>query len=875
MKTMRKRASALIVSAVMAASTLSVMTAGSLPVLAAGSASSINKVLPTAISSDDPDKPQNQTDCTFQCAAKTDKYTEWTDTNGSGPATFLGTDSVKTLQFNFKSEDYVTQMSYYFGCAADKAHGYWWDYKDPETKEAYECHPYAKEFSIVIEVPEYANFADKDGKFQIQNCYTATINEETKKTVEGADITLVSIVANGTEDTSEGEKLPWIPSPPDPNLPKGVENTGGLNYSSIINSNAESYSFTENSADGTATVTAINSLKLDDLNIKLTPGNSSSEEYYEQNAAELFPEITMGKPSEDDIRAKDLPLNSHKFSYSDFNFRPGVNVTSNAKVKSLSVTLKADSEDVNITRIMYGGGMNVNYKSAADTEYAKHLCGVKEDNNAGYWYNDVGPEVLQECTEAGIEWGNGVGEFEPGGGSDLAKQEMGGYLTVTWDVPESVLKDATFKTKDQISFQLWYAEAAGKALEGGLTIVSAALTYEESITFPYTGQASVSNAGSGTMSDPVSIDYADFGMEYEKTADVYAVQFDVTLPNDANQAVIGMGTSVLEKLGITDNWYQSTEYFQGEGEAADSSSALFFWEKTTAGSRPDPNDTEATVAPYKDPTGTKTYTYMWVLSPKVGEGMNNDPDTGTVKRAHNYINAEEEGSHLSMGVYYAGLGMTTSDTFSVDNVTVFYKADDKENSVKGDKFEEVLSVVDSIDVQIGETATLEINVPGCTILSSNSSKASASLDENGKDAIVKGKNVTEDEPVVLTITTPGGQVAEVQVNVLAEVTEESTDTTATTGSSTTTTTSTSSTGTATEPDYKANALYGDVNLDGLVDLADAIKLNKACAGQVELSGQALENADCEYDGDLTAGDALALLQFLVRKISSIGPGADL
>lgn len=877
MKSIRKRTSALIVSAVMAASTLSVLTAESLPVSAftATSASSINKTMPTAVNSDDPDTPANQTECTFQCAAKTDAYTAWTDTSGKGPATFLGSESVKTLQFNFKADAIVTQFSYYFGCAADKSHDYWWDYKDPKTDEAYECHPYATEFSVVIEIPSYANLADKDGKFQIQNCYTATIDEATKKTTSRADITLVSIEANGTTDTSEGERPDWIPTPPDPNLPKAAENTGGLYYSSANYDNG-SYDFQDN-GDGTATITALHSLKMEEdaLGYVLTPGDSCSEEYYAENAEEYG---LSNNPSEADIRNADLPLNSHKFTYDDFNFKPGVNVSQNVKVKSLSVTLQAEDNSTNITRLMYGGGLNVEAKSPADTEYAKAQAGVKDDPNAGYWYNDIGADMLAECEEAGVDWG-----IEVGGGTDLAKQDMGSYITVTWDVPADVVDYVTTKTKDQISFQLWYVEANSEggdseALASGLKIVSAALTYEETITFPYSAQASVKNAGSESVGKPVEVNYSDFGMEYEKTADVYAVQFDVTLPTDANQAVVGAGTSVLEKLGL-DYWYQSDDYFKNDlGNST--SQAMFYWEKTTAGSRPDASDTKTPNAAYKDAVGTKTYTYMWIMPPKVAEGCVSSEDTGAVKPAINNVSTEAEGDHVSFGVYYAGLGENTADTFSIDNVTVYYVADDTNNSAKAYMFEDELIVPDEIDVQVGKSAPLEVNVPGCSFTSSDTTKASAGLSENGKDADVRGKNITDpDDPVIITVTTPGGQVAYVKVNVLAEVTEvpatttESKTTSATTTTKTTTTVSkTTDEGTGTvDTDYAKHALYGDVNLDGKVDLADAILLNKACADVVKLNGQALENSDCEYDHMLTVDDSLKLLLFLVQKVNSIGP----
>ena len=93
------------------------------------------------------------------------------------------------------------------------------------------------------------------------------------------------------------------------------------------------------------------------------------------------------------------------------------------------------------------------------------------------------------------------------------------------------------------------------------SIVSAALTYEESITFPYSGSASVKNAGTEMTGTAAEIPYADFGMKYEKTADVYAVQFDVTTDQEANQVLVGAGTTMLEKAGFPDNWFQSDDLF--------------------------------------------------------------------------------------------------------------------------------------------------------------------------------------------------------------------------------------------------------------------------------------------------------------------------
>lgn len=869
-KTFHKRVKALLVSAVMAASSIAVTSGGAFFVEAAGSEVAIGKTLVTA--DPDPENPKgdplNATECTFMCKAATDTWTKFTDTKGKSPEDLLGTDSPKTLQFNLKADQMVTDFSYYFGCAADEAHDYYWDTNTlTEDGEAIQCHPYATEFSVVVEIPSYANLG-ADGKFQFQNCYTGLIDETDQKTrTQDAEITLVSITVNGTTDTGEGTPPEWINSGDD--LPGGAENTGGLYYSSA-NGGAASYSV-EQSGD-TCTVKTLNSLKIDGLDIKLTTGDNCSEEYY---ASEEFAAQNDGKilESEEAIREAGLPLNSHKFTYADFNFLPGTTVSADAKVKSLSLTLKT-ADNTNVSRVMYGGGLNVEYMSLADTEYAKMQAGLKDNSLAGYWYNDIGGAALKACTDAGVDWGNGKGEFEVGGGSDLAKQELGSYFTVTWDVPEQVVNCVTTKTTDQISFQLWYAEL----VEGDFTdatIVDATLTYEESTTFPCTGTASVKNAGSASVGKTVSIPYADFGMQYEKTADVYAVQFDVTTSDEANQVQVGAGTSVLEKLGMKDNWCQADDVFVGESGNA-SHPILLYWEKTTAGSRPKASDDTVAVAPYEPAKGTKTYTYMWIIPPAVAAGQSINSETGATKSAWNNVNAEEEGSHVDMGVWYANLGETVSDSFSIDNVTVYYAADDVNNSAKGHKFEDTLSVVDTIDVQIGETATLEINVPGCTILSKDKTIASAKLSD-GQNATVSGKNVGT---TTLTITTPGGQTAEVTVNVLAEVTTETTETTTSTTTTTTTTTTaktttatskTTTTGSQTTAELKA--LYGDVNVDGRVDITDAVLLNKAAAGAVKLSAQATLNADCNADDELGNNDAIILLKFLVSLIKAL-PSAE-
>ena len=65
------------------------------------------------------------------------------------------------------------------------------------------------------------------------------------------------------------------------------------------------------------------------------------------------------------------------------------------------------------------------------------------------------------------------------------------------------------------------------------------------------------------------------------------------------------------------------------------------------------------------------------------------------------------------------------------------------------------------------------------------------------------------------------------------------------------------------------AMYGDVSLDGRVEIVDAIMLNKVIAGTVIPNEQMIQNADCYQDGELSSNDTIALLQFLVGIVDAL------
>lgn len=105
----------------------------------------------------------------------------------------------------------------------------------------------------------------------------------------------------------------------------------------------------------------------------------------------------------------------------------------------------------------------------------------------------------------------------------------------------------------------------------------------------------------------------------------------------------------------------------------------------------------------------------------------------------------------------------------------------------------------------------------------------------------------------------------------ADTTTSAKVTTETTASGTKDTTDSSTPGSTVKP---GNALYGDVNCDSRVEIADAVLLNKIAAGAVSItSDEQRANSDCDANGEVNSSDALVLLKFLVQLVNSL-PYAD-
>ena len=91
--------------------------------------------------------------------------------------------------------------------------------------------------------------------------------------------------------------------------------------------------------------------------------------------------------------------------------------------------------------------------------------------------------------------------------------------------------------------------------------------------------------------------------------------------------------------------------------------------------------------------------------------------------------------------------------------------------------------------------------------------------------------------------------------------ETTTSATTTTGTSTTTTTTAT---TVTTTDTLENINYGDVNLDGVVDLLDCIVLNKYLGQLLTLSDIALQAADVNVNRNIDDDDTTILMLFILQ-----------
>lgn len=68
-----------------------------------------------------------------------------------------------------------------------------------------------------------------------------------------------------------------------------------------------------------------------------------------------------------------------------------------------------------------------------------------------------------------------------------------------------------------------------------------------------------------------------------------------------------------------------------------------------------------------------------------------------------------------------------------------------------------------------------------------------------------------------------------------------------------------------DPSYLT--VYGDVNLDGDIDMADVVQLHKALTGAISLNKTSSANSDCYLDGKLSIVDASVIIQYIIKNCS--------
>ena len=144
------------------------------------------------------------------------------------------------------------------------------------------------------------------------------------------------------------------------------------------------------------------------------------------------------------------------------------------------------------------------------------------------------------------------------------------------------------------------------------------------------------------------------------------------------------------------------------------------------------------------------------------------------------------------------------------------------------------------------------------------------LTEDGMLSGTPKKAATVKTTIVLTAENDSTKEMNLVFIVNAPVTTTTTTITTTTTTKATTTTKPSKT-TTTNATTTNTAIpsYGDVNLDGKVDIVDAIFLNKYLATLIQFSDAQMANADCCQDGVLNDQGTTALMQFIILLIDDL------
>jgi hypothetical protein len=213
-----------------------------------------------------------------------------------------------------------------------------------------------------------------------------------------------------------------------------------------------------------------------------------------------------------------------------------------------------------------------------------------------------------------------------------------------------------------------------------------------------------------------------------------------------------------------------------------------------------------------------------------------------------------KGASAQLGMYYADKdGGEEVSSVSVPSIEYYIFRTQEADLIVYD--DQGIEVPDVIELEVGDEYQLHPNVKNCDYTSSRPNVAS--VDGNGLISALE-RGIT-----VVTVTTPEGQKRDIQVR----VTDDS-----------------DKTEPSTEPSRKydpkdvdwEHVLWGDVDVNGAVELADVTELSKNLLSPKSFplkNATAKENADCKWDHIINTSDLSKLIEYNLGKITmdDLGP----
>lgn len=478
------------------------------------------------------------------------------------------------------------------------------------------------------------------------------------------------------------------------------------------------------------------------------------------------------------------------------------------------------SDDYNMDTLQYGGGINVRKGSDADTE------SVKGKN--GYWYNDQGEDDMAEYgSEFKIDDVHGA--YEASG--------AGNYVKLAWDVPKSVQPYEDFSNATSaVGFQYWWGKDGTKtstseegeelnyAVIPEIHLNSATAIYTRTMTVPYNesvaGPKNITLTSGSDTTNQTKLSLAD--LKLGERDKLSAIEFTFKSAEALQKFVGAYGISV-DPAKVQEAAGVKDGWYQAGDVAVINCE-------------------------------NNTFKVMWIIPESIRNGI------------------YPEGEVL-IGYWYGDVeGGTTVDDITISDVTYHvYRSQEQNIELKG---EDGLKIPDTIELEVGDTYDINSNVPNSAFESDR--EKVATVDENGTiTAISEGL-------ANITVTTPEGQTA--TITVIVKVAETTTTTTVTTAPiTTTTTTTTTPVDPSTTIDW-SRVLYGDVNVDGRVNLTDSVAFAKNLSNpdiypfvsgeKAKYAATALENANCEYDEEVNSLDNDKLSEYNLKSLGLLDLGPE-